>query len=1667
MHPVVGAHIRNLDLRRISVALTIIKHYTGSGENLGVLGRINIGGLILIRGLISLAFSVGLACTFSVGLILDLGVGLGVVGLLVEVPLNLSALHNMAFELDAVVELLIDVGVLLSLGVSVDNLSGFVRLISKVLEERIKLRSTRIVIRKVRSGVLTVRILYRLLNSAITLVGTVVLAVDILTVINILSRRSQREYPVVLTNIHRVGFRRLYGHLAVLLSRGSFLSGNQHSTMSRVGELGHQSVFVLLGVRCGVIRGNTRGGVIGGLILVLAGLKLTLVQLPRHHGAFLDRTTDGDSILQGLLSATLSLRLRLSFDDSEGLTGVTSLASLDYLVIGVIPDDIDPVVVAQFSLGAIPLSGVSINLTLTECDRVLLAGHALSNLIRSTITIQYGNQSILGSILTSILLVQTPCGAKLTVSELRSILLVVKAVATGLELTLSVSADGAIVGDVIQTRMVGELSALHVLSGRIRDGVNGTEAFRRFVLVSTVEHLLIVRQSHNLRPVVVLGIRNHQLGAVQILLIGISVELLATFVGQIPNLNRLSGSSRSSSRVGALLHEVEHHIGITVEPTFDAQGILNLLTLTSPAIGGSGQTDCVEPFSNNITVGVHVLAIRREEHLSIITIRICLIDIASQMMRSILRLGEVIGPVVITWRIQRIFLRLVRGLTGLQNMNRSGEYPAVALIVGVGVLISNLVVGIILAPQFILNAVARKHVTFNLQVVLDGLALGHIDVMFVTNGLIVIRISLGNISRELDNLELLGFRLLAIKHQPTVGIPVTVALLLVIGLLPVIAGVVTLSSGATSCLHPSLGNDTGGQIHGSVAAGAKTSAVLMRLLRRVELQAELIGTNTRIVHLDTTEGYTIKVRTDGLARNILTASGRNLRSRSSTLSIRVLAIGKTPDLDFILRLRRNVAPELDIISNLTLLRSHPKVFRSTGLHLEDIESLIFGKAIRSLMIGETVIRIGTEASILSTISNVVTRSGTVPHDITTTIIRISTNTRGGSRRNGNLHTEVVLGRVIAIVESDGLRLDVLATIQIILTTLKVIISLVIRHFSKLRQVVGGQRLDLLVSPDTITVPNLEGVLSTINGLTGKALDIIIVRLLITSLVKDVIDLKGLSTLRVLAVILAIGVFSIVNRQPLLRDGGGVLLNVSTLEGLVTNLVLVAFLAILMGIEDTSSRGIQSGLPPVLTSVSSHEARISGLEGVIPRAGIILAILDGLELRGVNREVLGSHQIALLAIAFVIARLTIQLNGHVRTSRHMTEAISVTGAVALMVLTISALSRRSLVVNCNLIIQLLANRTHGLGVRSYDTTWGNHSGLSGNTHIVGSQQSTILSLQLGLPIDVAGVLGGNILRTNRSGLLIIGKSTLKGDLLTVKKLGGLIVNLVNATLDRSVSGELNVPIFAQHTRVASLNLSSIVELFSRLSTLAVRGFLSSDFRSLNDNGLGGNTHLVGCQNNALSVLQLCTIVDITCGLGRSLLGGNLDFLTLTAVLHIIVGNLIPIGVENLSVRLIPSTRLRLVGSEVHVPTLRQDTLEHSRIVELLIRLNLTLTHCSGNGRRANQSILTGDTQIMLGQLVSVLVVQGCVPVHSTSILSGDFLGLNTHGLTVGGSLGLLSGDSDLVISQQLTSISIRLSRHWVIRVEQHVSTWLNITTNSGNIGELLINRHVLFGNLGRQ
>ena len=366
--------------------------------------------------------------------------------------------------------------------------------------------------------------------------------------------------------------------------------------------------------------------------------------------------------------------------------------------------------------------------------------------------------------------------------------------------------------------------------------------------------------------------------------------------------------------------------------------------------------------------------------------------------------------------------------------------------------------------------------------------------------------------------------------------------------------------------------------------------------------------------------------------------------------------------------------------------------------------------------------------------------------------------------------------------------------------------------------------------------------------------------------EDVIDLKGLSTLRILAVILTVGVFSIVNRQPLLRDGGRVLLNVGTLEGLITNLVLVAFLTVLMGIKDTSSRGIQSGLPPVLTSVSSHEARIGGLEGVIPWAGIILTSLNGLELRGVNREVLGSHQIALLAIAFIIARLTVQLNGHIRTGWHMAKAISIAGTVALMILTISAFSRRSLIVDGNLIIQLLTNCTHGLGVRSYDTTWGNHSGLISNTHIVGSQQSTVLSLQLGLPIDVAGVLGGNILRTNLSGLLIIGKSTLKGDLLTVKKLGGLIVNLVNATLDRSVSGELNVPIFAQHARVAGLNLGGIVELFSRLSTLAVRGFLSSDFRSLNDNGLGGNTHLVGCQNNALSVLQLCTIVDITCGLG---------------------------------------------------------------------------------------------------------------------------------------------------------------------------------------------------------
>ena len=1634
MHPVVGAHLRNLDLRRISVALTIIKHYAVGGENLGVLRHI---GLTLV------------------------------VGLLVEVPLNLSTLDNMAFELDAVVELLIDVGVLLSLGMSVDNLSGFMRLISKVLEERIKLRSTRIVIRKVRSGVLTVRILYRLLNSAITLVGTVVLAVDILTVINILGRRSQREYPVVLTHVHRVGFRRLYGHLTVLLSRGSFLSGNQHSTMSRVRELGHQSVFVLPGVRCGVIRGNTRGVFAGGLALVLAGLECTLVQLPRHHSAFLDRTTDGYSILQGLLSATLSLRLRLSFDDSEGLTGVTSLASLDYLVIGVIPDDIDPVVVTQFSLGAIPLSGISINLTLIERDRVHIAGHALSDLVRSTLTVQHGNQSILSGIVTSILLVQAPCGAELTINELRSMVLIVKAVTTGLELTLSISADGTIIGDVIQTRVVGELSALHVLRGGIRDGIHGTEAFGRFVLVSAVEHLLIVGQSHNLRPVVILGIRNHQLRTVQILLIGISVELLATFVSQVLDLHRLSGSSRSLLRVGTLLHEVEHHIGIAVEPTFDAQGILNLLTLTSPTIGGSGQTDCVEPFSNNITVGVHVLAIRREEHLGIITIRICLIDIASQMMRSILRLGEVVGPVVITWRIQRIFLRLVRGLTGLQNMNRSGEYPAVALIVGVGILISNLVVGIILAPQFILNAVARKHVTFNLQVILDGLALGHIDVMLVTNGLIVIRISLGNISRELDNLELLGFRLLAIKHQPTVGIPVTVTLLLVIGLLPVIAGVVALLNGAACCLHPSLGDNTGSRIHGSVAAGAKTSAVLMRLLRRIELQAELVGTNTRIVHLDATEGHTIKMRTDGLARHILTARGSNLRCRSSTRSIGVLTISKTPDLDLILGLRRNVAPKLDIISNLTLLRSHPKVFRSTSLHLEDIESLIFGKAIRSLMIGETVIRIGTEASILSTISNVVSRSGTVPHDITTTIIRISTNTRGGSRRNGNLHTEVVLGRVITIVESDGLRLNVLATIQIILTTLKVTISLVIRHFSKLRQVVSSKRLDLLISPGTITVPNLEGVLSTIDGLASKALDVIIVRLLVTGLVKDVINLKGLSTLGVLAVILTIGVFSIVNGQPLLRDGGRVLLNVGTLEGLITNLVLVTLLTILMGIKDTSSRGVQSGLPPVLTSVSSHEARISGLEGVIPWAGTILTILDGLELRGINREVLGSHQIALLAITLVIASLTIQLNGHVRASRHMTEAISITRAVALMILTISTLSRRGLVVDGNLIIQLLTNCTHSLGVRGHDATWGNHSGLIGNTHVVGSQQSTILSLQLSLPIDVAGILGGDILRTNLSGLLIIGKSTLKGDLLTVKKLGGLIVNLVNATLDRSVSGELNVPIFAQHTRVAGLNLSSIVELFSRLSTLAVRGFLSSDFRSLNDNGLGGNTHLVGCQNNALSVLQLCTIVDITCGLGRSLLRGNLDFLALTAVLHIIVGNLIPVGVENLSTVLIPSTGLRLVGSEVHVPTLRQDTLEHSRIVELLIRLNLTLTHGSGNGRQANQSILTGDTQIMLGQLVSVLVVQGCVPVHSTSILGGDFRGLNTHGLTVGGSLGLLSGDSDLVISQQLTSISIRLSRHRVVRVEQHVSTRLNIATNIGNIRELLTNSHILCGHLSRQ
>ena len=60
------------------------------------------------------------------------------------------------------------------------------------------------------------------------------------------------------------------------------------------------------------------------------------------------------------------------------------------------------------------------------------------------------------------------------------------------------------------------------------------------------------------------------------------------------------------------------------------------------------------------------------------------------------------------------------------------------------------------------------------------------------------------------------------------------------------------------------------------------------------------------------------------------------------------------------------------------------------------------------MIGETVIRVGTEACILGIIVSVVSRSGTVPHDITTTIIRISTNTRGGSRRNGNLHTEVVL-----------------------------------------------------------------------------------------------------------------------------------------------------------------------------------------------------------------------------------------------------------------------------------------------------------------------------------------------------------------------------------------------------------------------------------------------------------------------------------------------------------------------------------------------------------------------------------------------------------------------------------------------------------------------------------
>ena len=997
----------------------------------------------------------------------------------------------------------------------------------------------------------------------------------------------------------------------------------------------------------------------------------------------------------------------------------------------------------------------------------------------------------------------------------------------------------------------------------------------------------------------------------------------------------------------------------------------------------------------------------------------CRVDVV-RLEGCAVRLGEHPLPVVVGG-VGQMYGSGVEGLLGFGQGNRVKGLDD-------GVLVRSLILGLLV--QLERDLVVLEHITGDGELIVHIVAVGDIDVMLAFAG-VDVRGS-GHVRGQLHDLELLGCDVLAVEQEPTVGVAVSIALLLGGGVLPVVTGLGIIGvGGGLGGGHPLLGDDTECGVHAGVSTSAHAVAILVRHFRSVNLHTPDVGADTRILHALGAEGDTIEVGADGLGRNVYATGGGDLFGGDAIMVGIILLGGRVltdvailacaPQFGFVLGASRNVALQRDFVGHVHAVE--PQRFGALGVHVNHVE--LFGFVVAA-----------------------------VPDNITIVVGRVGSSARSGGR-DGNLHTVVVLVRRPVGRNRERGGFDVLVVVQTIGTHIRMVLVRVfaLGEFTNLREVFGIVLLDHLASVRAVLGPDFKldfGTVRCLGGLAGGvgvSVDGFAVELLIRGLVEHVVDLRGL--VLVIAVRVA---------QPLLGHGGGELLHRGAFVALVTGLVVGTLFTVDMLVEHAALRGLQRGLPVNHASLGGLEAWVSDLESQLARTVAFLTGLDCGELVGVDGDgLLGNLEQALVAV--ILFGLTVHFHGDGGALRNTTDdAGRIAVALTFVNLTISELGLTGLIVNGDFIVQLFAGRTHLLRVGRDDTTRIHLNGFGRQTQIVGSQLLALRRPQSRNPVHGTGVIGvggragdGELL--GRGGFRI---GVLDVHAHVVQQLRSIGIRVAGY---RVVGGERDVGAFEHLTGDGRL----ISELLARLD-LAL-GHLGGDGRRTNSDGFFRKSKVVGGKLASLLVVQGCLPIHVSTVHGVDGLGLDGHGLALSGVLRLSrsdVDLLVFQQKAGVRVRLLTD---RIVGAEHHEVTRVDDTLDVGGVVEVLSDTDARGGHVRGDGRILDLNGLTANTQIMGGEHSAVGTVQGGLPIHVSAFGGVGLRAGDVDGLSVLACGDILGRNVHTLGVKQFRTLGVRSAVNRSVGVEGDIIAGLDLAVDGGGIGELLVDGNLFLADLG--